>query len=494
MLNIKEIEFIQKNAGADTNKLLLGASKYQGINVKLCVNCIEARKKLASKLPQWHSNTSLVYPFPLSAEQCSSQLTAEYKKELMARLLQKEDSDFHPDNLPSGKPAADKSIIAADLTGGMGVDTFYLSQLADEFHYFERYEELCRATEYNFGELGVKNVLFHNCEIDSQNFAETFTKILATSDIEIKNTGKTDVIYKTYHNKPLDFIFIDPARRSKTDKATKVISLQDYEPNLLELKEILFKYTKYILVKVSPMADIKLNLELLPETSAIHVVSVDNECKELLFLLESLQPGEQTQRENNPAINNNQEEIASIKYLHNIPITAVNISSKRKQPTADISSSGRESIENSKQEKSSLQKYCFTFQEEEDASAIYTSTPLQYLYEPNKSLLKAGAFKSLSGRYNIEKLAPSTHLYTSNELIADFPGKIFKIESVIDFNKKAIKNLAKEYPFADISARNFPLNTNEFKKLSGIKDGGDNHIFAVTLTDSSRKIIITSVM
>ncbi len=449
MLTQKEIEFIQQNATADTNRLLLGASKFTDIDVKLCVNCIEARKKLAGKLPLWYANHELAYPFPLSAEQCSSQQTAEYKKELIAQLLQ-------------------KTKKAADLTGGMGVDSFYLSQLADEFHYFERNEELCHATEYNFGKLGAQNVMFHNYEINPQNITEILEN-------------------------PLDFIFIDPARRSKTDKATKVISLQDYEPNILELKQILFNYTKYILVKVSPMADIKLNLELLPETSAIHVVSVDNECKELLFLLESPQQGEQTHRENKSAINNNQEEIASIKYLHNIPITAVNISSKRKQPTADISSSERESTKNSQQEKSSLQKYCFTFQEEEQAEAVFTSTVQQYLYEPNKSLLKAGAFKSLSGRYKVEKLAPSTHLYTSKELAADFPGKIFKVEQVVDFNKKTIKNLAKEYPHADLSARNFPLNTNELKKLSGIKDGGNHHIFAVTLTDGSRKIIITSI-
>ncbi len=482
MLTQNEIEFIQQNAASDTNRLLLGASKFEGINVNLCVNCIEARKKLAGKLPLWHDNTELAYPFPLSAEQCSSQHTAEYKKELIAQILQKDISNLHPDS----------AVTAADLTGGMGVDSFYLSQLSDEFHYFERNEELCRATEYNFGKLGAHNVMFHNCEINPQNIAEILENI-AQHITHSDNINTAEKYCEERQSKPLDFIFIDPARRSKTDKATKVISLQDYEPNILELKQILFNYTKYILVKVSPMADIKLNLELLPETSAIHVVSVDNECKELLFLLESPQPGEQTQRENKPAINNNQEEITSIKYLHNIPITAVNISSKRKQPTADISSSGRESIENSQQEKNSLQKYCFTFQEEEQAQAVFTSNVHQYLYEPNKSLLKAGAFKSLSGRYKVEKLAPSTHLYTSKELITDFPGKVFKVEQVVDFNKKAIKNLAKEYPHADLSARNFPLNTNELKKLSGIKDGGKHHIFAVTLTDGSRKIIVTSI-
>lgn len=422
MITQKEIEFIQQNATADTNRLLLGASKFADIDVKLCVNCIEARKKLASKLPSWYANHELAYPFPLSAEQCSSQQTAEYKKELIAQLLQ-------------------KTKKAADLTGGMGVDSFYLSQLADEFHYFERNEELCHATEYNFGKLGAQNVMFHNYEINPQNITEILEK-------------------------PLDFIFIDPARRSKTDKATKVISLQDYEPNILELKQILFNYTKYILVKVSPMADIKLNLELLPETSAIHVVSVDNECKELLFLLEAPKP--KVQKPN--------------ASKQNITITTVNISTKKNKISVVES-----------QNNENTQKYCFTFQEEEQAEAVFTSTVQQYLYEPNKSLLKAGAFKSLSGRYKVEKLAPSTHLYTSKELVTDFPGKIFKVDQVVDFNKKTIKNLAKEYPHADLSARNFPLNTNELKKLSGIKDGGNHHIFAVTLTDGSRKIIITSI-
>ena len=411
MLNTKEIEFIVENAKSNTSKILLGASKYPDINVKLCVNCIESRQKIATKLPNWHANTSLVYPFPLSAEQCSSEITGKYKSELISKILQ-ENQGVRSDSC---------QIIGADLTGGMGVDSYYLSANTKKFHYFERNSELCRATEYNFQQLGINNIDVHNLEIDSSNISQL-------------------------PGAPFNFIFIDPARRSKANKESKVISLQDYEPNIIELKEELFKIAPTILVKVSPMADIKLNLSLLPETAEIHIVSVDNECKELLFLLQPTK--------NSP-----------------VTVTAVNLSSKGKEP----------------------QSIKYTQAQEEDAIPHLTGVIGKYLYEPNKSVLKAGAFKLISQQFGCSKLAISTHLYTSNELIEKFPGKIYSIENTVPFSKKSIKEIAAKNPYADLSARNFPLDTNALKKLSGIKDGGDKHIFATTLSNGEKVMIIANI-
>ncbi|MBQ3521779.1 MAG: SAM-dependent methyltransferase, partial [Bacteroidales bacterium] len=244
-------------------------------------------------------------------------------------------------------------------------------------------------------------------------------------------------------------IFIDPARRSRSDKSSKVISLQEYEPNIVELKDELFKIAPIVLVKVSPMADIKLNLSLLPQTSQIHIVSVDNECKELLFVLQR----------------NGMQSYGSVE------ITAVNLSSK-----------GRES-----------QFFRYTLEDEECARPVFASKTGKYLYEPNKSLLKGGVFKLLCAGFGVAKLAPSTHLYTSDDLVTGFPGKIFEIHDIVEFNKKNMKKLASEYPHADISARNFPLDTNALKKMSGIKDGGERHLFATTLNNGEKVVIIASI-
>lgn len=427
MLSKKEIEFIIENGNADTGKLLLSAARYPGINVKLCVNCIEARRKIVAKLPQWHANTALVYPFPLSAEQCSSQLSGEYKREIIDETLKNR--------------RVECNWKGADFTGGMGADTFYLSGLCSKFYYFEKNQELCKATEYNLSQLGINNVEANNIEINNKNIS-------------------------TLPGAPYDFIFIDPARRSKADSSAKVISLLDYEPNIVELKEELLKQASVILVKVSPMADIKLNLGLLPETSAVYIVSVGNECKELLFLLEN--------------------RIHTQEYnINDIPITAINIRNTDKNAVC-INEAGL-----SDKAGNSREIFSFTFGKEENALVSYANKTEEYLYEPNKSLLKGGAFKILSETFGLKKLAPSTHLYTSDELISDFPGKIYKIEETIEFNKKTLKFLAARYAHADLTARNFPLNTNELKRLSGIKDGGNRHIFATTLNNSSRILLVT---
>ncbi len=416
MLSEKDIEFIIGNRNADTSKLLLGASKYPEVNVKLCVNCIESRQKIASKLPMWYANPELAYPFPLSAEQCSSEATGEYKRQIAFQLLQR---------LHTGCSNLEEAHLnGADLTGGMGVDTYYLSQLFGSFHYFERNSELCMATRYNFQKLEAEKIELHNLEINGNNISQL-------------------------PGAPFDFIFIDPARRSRSDKSSKVISLQEYEPNIVELKDELFKVAPIVLVKVSPMADIKLNLSLLPQTSQIHIVSVDNECKELLFVLQS----------------------GSTQSYDSVGITTVNLSSKGREP----------------------QFFRYTLGEEECAQSIFASKTGKYLYEPNKSLLKGGAFKLPCSKFGVTKLATSTHLYTSDDPVMEFPGKIFEIQEVVEFNKKNMKKLASEYPHADISARNFPLDTNALKKMSGIKDGGERHLFATTLNNGEKVVIIASV-
>ncbi len=443
MLTPDEIRFITENKDADTSRLLLNASKKgdtSGPDIPLCVKCIEARRKTESKIPLWHANGKLVYPFPLSVEQCSSQAAALYKQKIIKELL------------------TDSNIFTADMTGGMGVDSYFISLAVCKHYYVERSEGLCKAAKYNFKELGAGNITVINAECLPENRE----------------------LFNFFSDKKLSLIYLDPARRSKTD--SKVISLKEYEPNLLELKEELFRLAPFLLVKVSPMADIKLNLRLLPETVQIHIISVDNECKELLFLLVSPEYVFQADKVHDNAFCKAggtacSGHFISIAQQNSPEIYAVNIAGSGKEHPHY---GGCENV------------FRFRLTEEEEATASFTNTIEKYLYEPDKQVLKSGAYKLVSQRFGLKKLAPSTHLYTSEILKTSFPGKVFQVKEVCNFNKKDIKKIAVKYPRADLSARNFPLDTNNLKKLSGIKDGGSDHIFAVTLYDGSRKIIICS--
>ena len=404
MLTEKDIEFIKANGNADVTRLLLGKAP-EGVNLQLCAKCIQARAKMKIKAPLWWENLALAYPFSVSVEQGSSQKTALLKQRIIKELF---------NNLPDSDTPC--SIITADLTGGMGIDSYFISQIASKHYYFERTKELCEATEYNFSQLGTTNIIVSNRDVTADGCA----------------------VLKELAQKEISLVYIDPARRTAT--GDKAILLQDYEPNVLDLQEYLFAISRFVLIKVSPMADIKLNLKYLPNTRTVYIVTVENECKELLFLLD---------REHSGA-----------------------------EPSIDV-----------------VQKDNVTLllSEEENATATYTSTPGKYLYEPGKGMLKAGAYKLISERYRCRKLAVSTHLYTSDEEINDFPGKTFCIEEVIPFNKKNLKEVTKRFPKADLTARNFPMDTNALKKLSGIKDGGSHHIFAVTLHNGEKVLIITSV-
>lgn len=412
MLTSADIQFIVDNEKGDVSRLLLGKAP-QGVNLQLCCKCIQAREKMKVKAPLWYANPSLVYPFSVSVEQGSSQTTALFKQKIIAGLFA--ESAPVAESTPCG-------LVTADLTGGMGIDSFFISQIADTHYYFERNGELCRATEYNLGQLGAGNIKFANRDVTEDDCAALR---------ELEGTG-------------IDLLYIDPARR--TQQGGKAILLQDYEPNFIDLQERMFAVSRHILVKVSPMADIKLNLRYLPKTKAVYVLSVDNECKELLFLLD---------REHN-----GQEPI----------ISCVDCNSRNGE----------------------MKTFSLTIKEEEESVANYSNSIGKYIYEPNKAVLKGGGYKLVSTRFNCGKLAPSTHLYTSNEMTNDFPGKIFSVEEVIPFNKKTLKDVARRFPKADITARNFPLDTNSLKKLSGIKDGGEKHIFAVTLYNGDKILIITA--
>ena len=402
MLTQQLKEFISAHFNDDTGTIILSASKYPDIDVKLAAIIIEARRKLITKVPEWAENTNLIYTGSLSTEQCSSSKTAIYKQNYC------------------------KNGIVADLTGGMGIDSYFFSKVNKKVIYIEKNRDLFYATVNNFQELSAINIVSLNEEFNTSNGDNLIRETLNNHDVN-----------------NLDLIYLDPSRRKTGGK--RVHSINEYEPKIKELKDILFRYSDKILVKISPMADLKSVKQEVNEVKSIHIIAVNNECKELLILLEK----------------------GCNLDFEQIEIAAVNI-----------------------KDKNSDEPIIFTPKIENDSKSTF-GVPLEgnYLYEPNAAVLKAGAFKYLTCKYDIQKLEVNTHLYKSDTMVDSFPGRRFIIKEVSDFDKITIRNLRKTYPKANISVRNFPLSATELRDRLKIEDGGDITIFGCTLSKGVKKLV-----
>lgn len=366
--------------------LLLASSPYSKSQMTAIVGQIQARRKAQTKLPAWFATSQIIYPPVLSLEQCSSEVTAHYKKQVI-----------------SGN-------TLADLTGGFGVDACYFAQVFDQVHYIEQNKALVEVVQHNLTQLGITNVQTY------KQTAEEFTESLL-------------------HD--LDAVYIDPARRDQ--QKNKVFRLEDCTPNLLELLPNLWQKTNQVLIKLSPMLDIDLGVEQLGNVAEVIIVALNNECKELLFLLKKGFRGE-----------------ALIK--------TVNLSAN-KQP----------------------QSFDFT-RIEESVAQVEFAEPQQYLYEPNVAILKGGAFKQIAQHFGLAKLHLHSHLYTSNTLIADFPGRSFKVKAVCKYAKKEVmKHLTSKK--ANITARNFTDSVAVARKKLNLKDGGEDYVF-VTQTNAHKALVI----
>ncbi len=387
-------QFIADHLTDDVRMLALKKQAFssQNIDFTLAIRQISGRQSIKNKIPSWYENEDILYPEHLPLEQCSSELTARYKASLLRG----------------------KTLV--DLTGGFGVDCAFMSSNFEKVFYVERQSVLCDSAKNNFNYLNIKY-------------------------IEVVNADSTAFL----NEMPVaDCIFIDPARRD--EKGKKMIALSDCEPDISLIQNQLLKKSKTALVKLSPMLDITLALQSLPDTTEIHVVSVDNECKELLFLLSS----SRADRSSEPLIH------------------CINLSKNKE-----------------------IQAFQFYKPEEQTTNCIYTSTPGKYLYEPNASILKSGAFKILTQKYPVKKLHQDSHLYTSNQLVQEFPGRIFQIESVFSLHKNDLKLHLQDIFKANIAVRNFPASVDELKKRLGLKDGGEVYLFATTLKNGKKVILRT---
>lgn len=385
-LSQSTIEFIRAHSQDDVRLLALQAPRYPDVDMPAAIVQIAGRQAAANKIPSWQSIEELWYPRHLSLEQCSSEITAQYKSTL-----------------------ADGETLA-DLTGGFGIDCAFMASRFRKVSYVERQEELCEIAKHNFLLLGLKHITVYN----------------------------EDGVVHLQKMEPVDCIFIDPARRN--EHGGKTIAISDCEPDVAELEELLLSKGKQIIIKLSPMLDLTLALKSMKRTREVHIISVNNECKELLLI-----------------IGNEPSQL--------IPIHCINLTSKEKQT------------------------FTFTREEELEAECLYTKEPGKYLYEPNASILKAGAFRSIASRYKVKKLHPNSHLYTSDLWIENFPGRSFQITGQCSFNKKEIKETIGELKKANITVRNFPATVAEIRKRTKLSDGGEVYLFATTLFNEQKVFI-----
>jgi len=522
IMNQATLDFIRQHQDDDVRQLAFLGSKYPEVDMPFALDQIRGRKMARVKLPRWASIDGIIYPPHISMEQCSSEQTALYKAELAARLLglspsssengeEKEKESENASNLHLSeicefacKGAVDSEFAKneatckkqqilteleenvneikeepyegdfseetefVDLTGGFGVDFFYIaSRLGVKSMYVERQAHLCEAAKENFGRLGLKNAIVKNGDGIEVLHSFASKKEAAASDSLGITEDQSQSLLKT--NLGLKLIFIDPARRD--DAGNKVVSLKDCTPDVTLLQEEMLSKADYVIIKLSPMLDWHRAVSELNCVQEVHIISVNNECKELLLVLSarnmddmraSSADGESGEDEIDGAEGTDEE----VKHAGNLRIYCINDAQSFVCDELDMESSSV--------------KIAPSILEE-----------MLYLYEPNASLMKAGCFSVLSERYGARMLSKNSHLFVSREPIAAFPGRSFRIIAVSSFNKKELKRYLSGITKANIATRNFPLSVAELRKRLKLKDGGETYIFATTLSDESHVLMIT---
>ena len=445
-------DFIRQHQDDDVRQLAFLGSKYPEVDMPFALDQIRGRKMARVKLPRWASLEGIIYPPHISMEQCSSESTALYKAELAARLL------GLPASSSGTEMKAENEIEFVDLTGGFGVDFSYIAaRLGVKSMYVERQAHLCETAKENFERLGLKNAIVKNGDgIEVLHSFQPKKKDAASADDSLGITyDQSRSLLKT--NLGLKIIFIDPARRD--DAGNKVVSLKDCTPDVTVLQEEMLSKADYVIIKLSPMLDWHRAVSELSHVREVHIISVNNECKELLLVLSARNMGDME-------ASSADGEDGGVNHAGNLRIYCINDTQSFVCDESDM-------------ETSSV-KIAPSILEE-----------MQYLYEPNASLMKAGCFGVLSERYDARMLSKNSHLFVSQAPIEAFPGRSFRIIAVSSFNKKELKRHLAGITKANIATRNFPLSVAELRKRLKLKDGGETYIFATTLSDESHVLVIT---
>ncbi|MCH5176213.1 MAG: SAM-dependent methyltransferase [Prevotellaceae bacterium] len=399
-------DFVQEHLEDSAAELLLSAHRYRGIDVPFAVEQIEARRRLKAKLPEWYGNADLVMGGRVPAEQCSSEIVAKYKRGII------------------------EGESLCDMTGGMGVDFWYMSEGMKRAVYTERQEFLCGAARHNFSVLA-----------DGKH-----------PEVEVRH-GDGCVLPIPQ----VDVIYLDPARRG--EDGSRVYAIEECEPDVTVWQDELLRHARTVLVKLSPMVDVTDVLRKMKNVTEVHVLAVRNECKEILVKQQS---GVRSGEGGTPA------------YALGCRVFCVDFF------------------------QSYTMKYSFAFSADgAGACAVTDRGVMKYIYEPDVTLMKARAWGSLCGSFPVCQLDYDTRLMTSDELIEDFPGRIFAVKEQMPFSSKVAKRLKRSIPQANISTRNFILTADELRRRTGIKDGGEVYLFGAKVNNfdyvllKCRKILLT---
>lgn len=383
------LDFIRYHQNDDVRALALKGCRDAGVDFPFALQQIQGQQKAKEKLPEMYGTPDILFPPTVSMEQCSSEATARYKAGLV------------------------HGYSFADLTGGFGVDTIAFAKYFQQGFYIEPSTELLEVFEHNIHAMGIRN-------------------------IQIRQ-GRMEEVLPTLPE--VDLLYLDPSRRD--GHGQRVVALTDCTPNVPEYKDALLGKARHgVMVKLSPMLDIKASLQQLPETREIHVLAVHGECKEILFLL-------------------SHEKAEHIEYH------AVNIQGEN------------------------VLDFQFSSQEETEAAPELADCVGKYLLEPNAAVMKAGAFKCVATRYGLRKLHAHSHLYTCDEPVDDFPGRVFTVEKIIPFSKKEIKRQLAGIGKANVAVRNFPLTADALRQQLKLGDGGDVYLFGTTLREGEKVVVVT---
>lgn len=464
-MNQATIDFIRQHQEEDVRQLAFLGSKYPDVDMPFVLDQIRGRQMARTKLPRWANIDGIIYPPHISMEQCSSEVTAMYKAELAARLVKN-----NQQNARIGHSLGKINFL--DMTGGFGVDFSYIAaQLGVNSMYVERQAHLCEAAKENFERLGLKNAIVKNGD-----GVEVLHSFGLQEDESPQNAPNAESC-QGRSAKPLQLIFIDPARRD--DAGNKVVSLQDCIPDVTLLQDEMLEKSDFVIIKLSPMLDWHRAVNELKQVREVHIVSIGNECKELLLVLSSsLDDKAKSSTEVDEAhVSETDDETSHLKVycINDNQVMSYDETDKSVVSIASGKECGIVRLEKCSNEENDLPQ---------DGSKSL------YLYEPNASLMKAGCFGVISSRYGVKMLAKNSHLFVSEDPVADFPGRSFRIKAVSSFNKKDLKRQLSGITKANIATRNFPLSVTELRKRLKLKDGGDTYIFATTLSDESHVLFI----
>ena len=418
-------EYIKQHRNDDVYRLAL-AKTPEGVDLQYALQQIAAYQTIEKKIPSWAECDNLIFPPKLSLEQSSSELTAQYKAQLIKEFM------------------GNEPFTHIDLTGGMGIDCYFIAQYTQTSHYVELNPDLCQIAQHNFTHLN-PNITVHNTTAEEFLNQITDDRVQSTDKSIAEDSKNAKSQLSTLNSQLSTLIYLDPARRG--DHGQKLVSIADCQPDVVELLPQMFQITDKVVVKLSPMLDITRAINELEHIEHLYVISVSNECKELLLFI-------------------NRE------YNGETQIHAINLkSTDNGQQTTDRLLTG-------------------TLSHEAALTLTYAREVSKYLYEPYAAHLKSGLYKTIAEAYEVEKLHQHSHLYTSMELNSEFPGRRFEVEQVIPFDKKSAKSLFKSLKQANLTTRNFPLAVSELRTQYKIKEGGATYIFATTLHDDSKVLIV----